>query len=172
MRIVHTVLSLGIALSLAGCRGCGQDPWQTLVYDDGTQPGGCGVFIFSPPSPQGAVVKIFWDGQLVFDGKLPPDTSGMDGVQIDLLDIRTSPGSHVLEVRHAGQSKTQSPLLIDGQIHYYYLFGHENNRPVLIEDMGTEEPLFSDVRSHPWHVPFPARGVRAGIRERSRMVLG
>jgi len=103
------------------------------------------VTVFSPASADRPAVKIFWDGQPVFDGKLPPNTSGMDGAQVDLQEIRTSPGRHVLEVRHAGQSETQSPILIDGQIHYYYLFGHENNRPVLIEDMGTEEPRFLEL---------------------------
>lgn len=118
-----------------------EDEWPTVEYADSSNSSGCKIHVLSPPyglgAPRPDVVSVAWDGKEVFSGQLPAQTF-YDGMPVDLLIIRTSPGDHVLEVTHADGRHQSMPVRIEawGEL-YFYLFGHVDGKEVLIEPLGS-----------------------------------
>jgi hypothetical protein len=86
-------------------------------------------------------VRILLDGQCVFSGVVPVNTSGIDGMPVELIIIPAKPGNHTIEVQHDGARMRMEFTICKGKSRFFFLFGAEDGEPVLLEDCGTD-PIF------------------------------
>lgn len=118
------------------------DGWKTIV--DGIGP--CSIEVYSPAygtnSRTPDTVTVLWDGRQLFNGMLPSNTSGFDGIPVRLLEIHAAPGTHTIEIKSKGLSQTES-IKIDQGNRVFLIFGFENGKEVLLQDLGNSAGFLS-----------------------------
>ena len=112
--------------------------WQTVQYSDKGGTLTSSVYLYTPPfGGEEGTVSVLWDGKQIFSGTLPSDDgTGPDGMPFDFMVIHTTPGHHTLVVQHKHESQTKAIQLKTDEQKHFYIFGHEKNKRVLLQDLG------------------------------------
>jgi hypothetical protein len=140
-----SVLTAMLVLALVATGSCKErhGEWKTMEITKGSQ--ACRVVIWSPPYGKNArppdAVAVSWDGEQIFKGVLPTNTSGATGMPVELLEIRCAPGDHVLEIKSGSASQKQKVSPKDHETCHYRVFGVKDGQEILIEDLGNN-PMF------------------------------
>ena len=139
---VFSWIPIMLLMVLGGCRGCGGKTGP-VQHSDKKGPLDCHVTVYAPvygSSDTRPSVEVYWDAREVFSGRIPSGGSGPP-MPLTLIEITTSHGSHVLEVRSGDSHQKQDIKLREKEDRHYKILGGEGGKGLLIEDLGPN-PMF------------------------------
>jgi len=140
----NTAFSLVAIMLIMFLGGCDKSAEEEIPvqYSDPKGSLDCRVTVYVPSSSKNSRprVNVYWDGKELFSGNIPSHNSTFDGMPLKLIEITTSHGSHILELR-SGDSILKQDVRLKDKGKQCYKINDTGKKGIVIEDLGPN-PLF------------------------------